>query len=71
MIQCYDMEPQRLFIQLNNNQDTINQEPNDRLADDRMYIEGAGGEPLLQKQVEKAEVLSVLKYNLVCRRVKE
>ena len=56
---------------MDNNQDTINQEPNDRLADDRMYIEGAGGEPLLQKQVEKAEVLSVLKYNLVCRRVKE
>ena len=49
----------------------MNQEVADRLADDKIFIEEAGGEEAVKKEFLKSEVANLLKFNLVCKKVRD
>lgn len=70
MLEHFDDQPQRIFLQLNNASETLNQDDADRLADDKIFIEEAGGEEKVSQEFQKSEIINLVKFNLVCKKVR-
>ena len=71
MLKHFDMGPERLFISLNNSSDILAQEEADRLADDKVFFEAAGGEKKVMETFERDQIANTLKFNAVCQKVAE
>ena len=71
MLEHFDMGPDRLFVALNNSSDTLAQEESDRLADDKVFFEAAGGEAKVMEAFERDQIANTLKFNAVCQKVAE
>ena len=57
MVGLYEMDPQRLFQQLNSSVEPIAQAGTDRLADEVVYYDEQGGEEKVKKELERDAIV--------------
>ena len=63
------MDPLKFFMQLNNSEDTVDQEPKDNLADTMEMLKELGGEEAAKIAFERSKIQEHIIFNTLAHRV--